>query len=47
MSLVTADAAEDFAASLARTYREATGHRADVWICRAADGMSVNFHADA
>jgi galactokinase len=41
VSLVTAAAAEEFARTLARVYLDATGRRADVWICRAADGMSV------
>jgi len=41
VSLVTAGAAEEFAQTLARVYLDATGHRADVSICRAADGMSV------
>jgi len=45
VSLVDAAAADEFATALARIYHEATGHRADVWICRAADGMSVKLSA--
>jgi len=40
VNLVSADAVEEFQATIAREYRTATGLQADIYICTAADGAA-------
>jgi galactokinase len=41
VSLVAADAVDEFVKRLTEAYRAETGLTADVWVCRAADGARV------